>query len=110
MLIIYLKFRNSASAYENYGNARYNFLCLEKNIRQRLNSAQKLNNNNSGTLVWDNGRDWSNPKIREGGWIRTYPFTNCKLLENVEFQHPVSTKETKTTEREIKNNVLSIQR
>ncbi|XP_057326655.1 probable tubulin polyglutamylase TTLL2 [Microplitis mediator] len=103
-------FRNSASADENYGNSRYNFLCLEKNIRQRLNSAQKLNNNNSGTLVWDNGRDWSNPKIREGGWIRTYPFTNCKLLENVEFQHPVSTKETKTTEREIKNNVLSIQR
>ncbi|CAG5109197.1 Similar to Ttll2: Probable tubulin polyglutamylase TTLL2 (Mus musculus) [Cotesia congregata] len=104
-------FRHS-NADENYGNScsRYNFLCLEKSLRQRLNSAHKLSNNHPGTFVWDNGRDWSNPKIREGGWIRTYPFTNCKLVDNVDFQHPINTRETKTTEREIKNNVLSVQK
>ncbi|XP_015121898.1 probable tubulin polyglutamylase TTLL2 [Diachasma alloeum] len=88
--------------------SRYNSLCVDKNIRRGFKGMNK--SEHSGGLVWDNGRDWGNPKTREGGWIRTYPFMCHKSLENMEFQSRSSPGEPRPVEKEIKNSVLCIQK
>lgn len=93
---------------------RYNPLFVEKSFQTKVPRGFKgaaKNNEQPGTFVWDNGKDWRNPSTREGGWIRIYPLTSHELSETVEFvQTPVHQTAPRGAEREVKNSVLSIQK
>lgn len=89
--------------------SRFDTVCLEKKFRKGFKGSNKSDTSNS-RIVWDNGRDWNNPKTKEGGWIRIYPFMEQKLIENIENESRGSPGELRTVEREIKNSVLAIQK
>ncbi|KAF7992710.1 hypothetical protein HCN44_005054 [Aphidius gifuensis] len=88
---------------------KFDTLCIEKNIRKGFKGNNK-HDQSSGGLIWDNGRDWNNPKTKEGGWIRIYPFIEQKTIENIEIEYRWNSDEPKAIEKEIKNSVLDIQK
>ncbi|XP_043668074.1 probable tubulin polyglutamylase TTLL2 isoform X1 [Vespula pensylvanica] len=82
--------------------SRYNPLLMDKCIRRDF----KGNNiNNHSTSAWDNGRDWSAPCVREGGWVRICPLTRLKHSKNAEFSQADA---SRSIEREIKDTILCI--
>ncbi|XP_047350941.1 probable tubulin polyglutamylase TTLL2 isoform X2 [Vespa velutina] len=83
--------------------SRYNPLLMDKCIRHDF----KGNNisNHSSASVWDNGRDWNVPCVREGGWVRICPLTRLKHSKNAEFSQ---TDAPRSIEREIKDTILCI--
>ncbi|KAK0179246.1 hypothetical protein PV327_008053 [Microctonus hyperodae] len=105
-------FRQSTT--ENFTNSysRYSSLYVESSgLHSRFHhDTHKNNDRTSNDITWDNGRDWSNAKTREGGWIRIYPFTKHKFSENIVTQNSIGTTEPKAIEREIKNSVIGIQK
>lgn len=59
--------------------------------------------------VWDNGRDWKAPCIKEGGWIRIYPLTRSKSTTAMEYI-PTTLSESRIGDSDVKNTVLAIQK
>lgn len=64
---------------------------------------------NNKTSIWDNGKDWSTPCAREGGWVRIYPLIRIKSEKTVDYVSSLSDT-TKIAEKETRNVVLSIQK
>ncbi|XP_024939169.1 probable tubulin polyglutamylase TTLL2 isoform X2 [Cephus cinctus] len=86
--------------------SRYNPLFLEKSCRRGF----KGNNSNPPAIAWDNGKDWRNPSIKEGGWIRIYPLTLLKPTDATEYINASISDTPRIIEKEIKNTVLCIQK
>ncbi|XP_072766102.1 probable tubulin polyglutamylase TTLL2 [Anoplolepis gracilipes] len=84
--------------------SHYKPLLMDKYIRRGY-KGNTIENYASKT-IWDNGRDWRVSCVKEGGWIRIYPFTRIKHIDNMENVRP----SPRTVENEIKNMVLSIQK
>lgn len=83
--------------------SRYNPLLMEKCIRRDF-KGNNINNHSSAS-IWDNGRDWNAPCVREGGWVRICPLTRLNHSKNPEFPQ---TDAPRTIEREIKETILCI--
>ncbi|XP_066601298.1 probable tubulin polyglutamylase TTLL2 isoform X2 [Prorops nasuta] len=87
--------------------SRYNPLWMDKCIRRgfRGNNDEEY----PQSSVWDNGKDWSTPCVREGGWIRIFPLNRHKTIEQLECTRPYI-RGHKMVEKEVRNAVISIQK
>ncbi|XP_012168225.1 probable tubulin polyglutamylase TTLL2 isoform X2 [Bombus terrestris] len=79
------------------------------NICTELRPTGNNPESNNKTSIWDNGKDWSTPCAREGGWIRIYPLTRIKSENPINYVSSLS-ETTRIAERETRNIVLSIQK
>lgn len=84
--------------------SHYSSLLMDKCVRQGFKESTIENRLSSD--IWDNGKDWRTPCVREGGWIRIYPFTQVKHIKDAEYRRP----SPRTVENKIKNMVLCIQK
>lgn len=88
---------------------RYNPLMVDKYIPRGFRGINPENHDR--TPVWDNGKDWNTPCVKEGGWIRIYPLTRVKSDNNGTDYAPSSLSESsRIVEREIKSTVVCIQK
>ncbi|XP_012239412.1 probable tubulin polyglutamylase TTLL2 isoform X2 [Bombus vosnesenskii] len=79
------------------------------NICTELRPTGNNPESNNKTSIWDNGKDWSTPCAREGGWIRIYPLTRIKSENPINYVSSLS-ETTRIAEKETRNIVLSIQK
>ncbi|XP_043592298.1 probable tubulin polyglutamylase TTLL2 isoform X2 [Bombus pyrosoma] len=79
------------------------------NICTELRPTGNNPESNNKTSIWDNGKDWSTPCAREGGWIRIYPLTRIKSGNPINYVSSLS-ETTRIAEKETRNIVLSIQK
>ncbi|KAF3427767.1 hypothetical protein E2986_05290 [Frieseomelitta varia] len=87
--------------------SRYNPLLVDKYVPRGFQGNNPESNNK--TSIWDNGKDWSTPCAREGGWVRIYPLMRIKSENTVDYVSSLSDT-TKIAEKETRNVVLSIQK
>ncbi|KAK1127045.1 hypothetical protein K0M31_004655 [Melipona bicolor] len=87
--------------------SRYNPLLVDKYVPRGFQGNNPESNNK--TSIWDNGKDWSTPCAREGGWVRIYPLIRIKSENTVDYVSSLSDT-TKIAEKETRNVVLSIQK
>lgn len=66
--------------------------------------------NHDKTSVWDNGKDWNTPCMKEGGWVRIYPLTRAQSNDNAEYVSASATESSRVVEKEVRNTVLCIQK
>lgn len=83
--------------------SRYNPLLMDKCIRRDFKGNNI--NDHSSTSIWDNGKDWNVPCVREGGWVRICPLTRYKHSKTAEFPQPDG---SRSVDREIKDTILYI--
>ena len=81
---------------------------LAEKIPRQGCSKNHISRDNSMLPVWDNGRDWRKPTIKEGGWIRICPLIQVNP-ESVDYKSGTF-ENPKYIEKEIKNTVSCVQR
>ena len=59
--------------------------------------------------VWDNGKDWRKPTMKEGGWVRICPLVLQPNSELLDYASGIS-EAPKYVEKQIKNTVLCVQK
>lgn len=84
--------------------SRYNPLLMDKCIRRGFKGSTI--EDRAPPPIWDNGRDWRTPCVKEGGWIRVCPFTRAKHVKSTEYARP----SPRTIDNEIKNMVFCIRK
>ncbi|CAK9832164.1 Probable tubulin polyglutamylase TTLL2 [Anthophora retusa] len=87
--------------------SRYNPLLVDKYIPRGFRGTNP--ESHVKATVWDNGKDWSTPCAKEGGWVRIYPLARIKPENIIDYMSPIS-ETTRVLEKETRNTVVSIQK
>ena len=87
--------------------SRYNPLFTEKLLKRGFKGA--ISEESPSNSIWENGKDWSNPSAKEGGWIRVYPITTIKSPKSNVFETSFS-ETPRVIDKQIKNTVFCIQK
>nr|XP_003707060.1 PREDICTED: probable tubulin polyglutamylase TTLL2 isoform X1 [Megachile rotundata] len=86
--------------------SRYNPLLVDKYIPRGFRGTNSINHDK--TSVWDNGKNWSTPCAKEGGWVRIYPVTPLIPDNTMDCVSSSLSEDSRVVEKQIKNTVLCI--
>nr|XP_034186071.1 probable tubulin polyglutamylase TTLL2 isoform X1 [Osmia lignaria] len=86
--------------------SRYNPLLMDKYIPRGFRGTNSINHDK--TSVWDNGKNWSTPCAKEGGWVRIYPLTPFIPDNSTDYVPSSLSEDSRIVEKQVKNSVLCI--